>query len=291
MPIPTAYTAEGSLRDSGAVFSVNRIRRPAGFAMETPHYHPYYELFYLISGQCRVFIQHSLYYAQPGDVIFLPPNQLHKTSYVGSHDAERFTITFLPEYIAAFDAMCPEMPVAELFVRHKITLLPERRTRAEELLIHIWQNSTLPPDDYTAADTSAALSMLLVLLGRSPASSQQQAALTDEGIQAAAQFIYDHHREQVTLEQAADVAHISATYFSKKFRSVTGFGFKEYLTGVRLQDGAALLRTTNLSVTEIALACGFTDGNYFGEAFKKANGITPRQLRSGYQNTAQGDEN
>lgn len=58
---------------------------------------------------------------------------------------------------------------------------------------------------------------------------------------------------------------MNPTYFSKKFRETTGFGFKEYLTHIRLQNAAHLLRTTDTSITEIAGICGFSDGNYFGD--------------------------
>ena len=72
---------------------------------------------------------------------------------------------------------------------------------------------------------------------------------------------------------------MSPAYFSRKFKSVTGFGFKEYLTNIRIREAAQLLINTGKSVTDIALECGFGDGNYFGDAFKKIKGISPRDFR------------
>ena len=53
----------------------------------------------------------------------------------------------------------------------------------------------------------------------------------------------------------------------------------EYLTFIRLQRAALELVSTADSVTEIALRCGFSDGNYFKDAFKKKYGVTPSKYR------------
>ena len=73
---------------------LTRKKREQGFSMEDAHSHPVYELFYLTSGTCRVFIGHSIYYVNAGDFILIRPGQLHKTTYESSPVAERVTIGF-----------------------------------------------------------------------------------------------------------------------------------------------------------------------------------------------------
>jgi AraC-like DNA-binding protein len=72
---------------------------------------------------------------------------------------------------------------------------------------------------------------------------------------------------------------MSSTYFSKKFKKVTGFGFKEYVNNIRLKEASNLLLETKYSITNIALKCGFTDSNYFGDFFKKMKGVSPNKYR------------
>lgn len=67
---------------------------------------------------------------------------------------------------------------------------------------------------------------------------------------------------------------MSPTYYSKKFKQITGVGFKEYLTKTRLYEATELLTHTSLNVTEIAIRCGFNDGNYFGMLFGKNLSLT-----------------
>ena len=59
----------------------------------------------------------------------------------------------------------------------------------------------------------------------------------------------------------------------------------EYLTFIRLRSAAHELASTADSVTEVALRCGFSNSNYFKDAFKKQYGCTPRA----YRQRAQGE--
>ena len=57
---------------------VSRIRRSSSFVMKRPHYHSYYEIYYLLSGKCKMFINQDIYYLEPGDMTIIPPLEVHK---------------------------------------------------------------------------------------------------------------------------------------------------------------------------------------------------------------------
>ena len=98
-------------------------------------------------------------------------------------------------------------------------------------------------------------------------------------IQEVATYIYEHYADNLSLEYVADKFNLSRSYLSKKFKTATGFGFKEYIINVRIQNACNLLLETNKSITDIAFECGFNDSNYFGDAFRKAKGISPHKYR------------
>ncbi|MDE6850552.1 MAG: AraC family transcriptional regulator, partial [Clostridia bacterium] len=102
---------------------------------------------------------------------------------------------------------------------------------------------------------------------------------TDRQIVLAAQFISNRYGENITAEDIAAAAGYSPNYLSRKFKESTGVGIHEYLTFIRLQKAAVELVSTKDSVTDIALRCGFSDGNYFKDVFKKKYGVTPREYR------------
>mgnify|MGYP002529753669 CR=1 FL=1 len=101
----------------------------------------------------------------------------------------------------------------------------------------------------------------------------------DADILLATKYIYNNFRKPLTLEDVSSVASLSPTYFSKKFKLITGMGFKEYLNYVRLKHAQTALLTTDSSITDIALEYGFNDSNYFKDLFKKVYGKSPREYR------------
>lgn len=101
------------------------------------------------------------------------------------------------------------------------------------------------------------------------------------GIAEAAAFMESHYMEDITIEQVLEVSHYSQRHFIRLFSTAYNTTPQKYLVSIRLRHACALLKDSTLSITEIALKCGFSDSNYFSRAFKKTNGMTPTQYRSG----------
>ena len=96
----------------------------------------------------------------------------------------------------------------------------------------------------------------------------------------------DLNREDIDLAAISQIVNLSPSYFSKKFKASTGFGYREYLVLVRIQTASAMLLETNKSIAEIALACGFRDSNYLGDAFKREKGVSPSAYRKNSNETS-----
>jgi len=81
------------------------------------------------------------------------------------------------------------------------------------------------------------------------------------------------------LDDLLEIAHMSRSNLMRVFRMATGQPPIEYLVRLRIQRAMELLRSTHMSVTEIALEVGFNDSNYFSRSFRKATGRSPRAYR------------
>ena len=94
-------------------------------------------------------------------------------------------------------------------------------------------------------------------------------------------YLDEHFREPVRLKDLAQLEGITQTHLSHFFAEQLGLTFQEYLTRLRVEAAMYLLKTTDLSVTNISYECGFSDPKYLNQGFRKIVGITPNEWRRG----------
>jgi len=88
-----------------------------------------------------------------------------------------------------------------------------------------------------------------------------------------------HFGEPVRLDELAAIAQMSKRSFIRTFHAATGRSPIAYLIQLRTNRAAALLRSCDESVTEVAFRVGFRDSNYFARQFHKQFGISPQRYR------------
>ncbi len=97
-------------------------------------------------------------------------------------------------------------------------------------------------------------------------------------IRAVIDWTEKHHREEISLERAAEAAGYCRTSFCRFFRRATGSSYITFLRQVRLEDACRLLESGE-SVTDTAYLSGFGDLSWFIECFSECYGITPKQFQ------------
>ncbi len=100
-----------------------------------------------------------------------------------------------------------------------------------------------------------------------------------DNIEIAIEYIHNHFRENLTLQDVADKLFLSAEYFSRRFKQEVGVNFSEYLLELRMQEAYHLLCTTNMRVSEIASSVGIPNASYFTSIYKKYFGVSPAVSR------------
>ncbi len=87
------------------------------------------------------------------------------------------------------------------------------------------------------------------------------------------------HYASVTVDELSREFSFCRSYISHMFRQKNGQTLKSYCNSLKIRDAKALLRETDMSVTEIAYAAGFCDCSYFINTFRKITGTTPLKWR------------
>jgi AraC-like DNA-binding protein len=104
-------------------------------------------------------------------------------------------------------------------------------------------------------------------------------AIKDSHLQKAIAAIHAEPGKDWSVDQLAETAGISRAAFAQKFRRLSGDTPAHYLTRVRVQRAMDLLRSSGDSVERIAEAVGYNDSFVFSKAFKRIQGISPKEFR------------
>jgi AraC-like DNA-binding protein len=106
---------------------------------------------------------------------------------------------------------------------------------------------------------------------------------TSAHVEAAKQYVQEHYATALSLDRAAEVAGVSASYLSKVFRAETGVTFVSWVSAFRLERAERLLRDADKPVHEIGSSCGMNTPAYFIRQFKARYGLTPFDYRRAYR--------
>lgn len=93
-------------------------------------------------------------------------------------------------------------------------------------------------------------------------------------------FIHAKPEAPWKLEKLAKLCHVSVPHLAEVFRRDFGEPPRQYLLRHRIELAAEYLRTSNQSITEIALELGFSSSQHFANVYRKFRGKSPRQERS-----------
>lgn len=92
-------------------------------------------------------------------------------------------------------------------------------------------------------------------------------------------FIQDHYMENISLEEIAAAGNMGKTLCSKLFKKYVSKTPGEYLIYYRIQRSIDLLTKTDLSITEISYATGFSSASHYTKTFREMIGCTPSKFR------------
>ena len=239
------------------------------------HWHEHIELHYILQGTAEFHIDQQILPVQAGDLLVVNPNELHTASCTQSP---------YKSYVLIFDL--PDLSRELAKKRYRFFTLVRNDPTVQTLISRIFSESAQQKLGHKAL-CRALITEFLVYLCRHYADQPfpELAALRRgkalERLNPVLQYVEAHYPERMTVEQLADMMHLSEDRFAHLFREGVQQAPLQYINEVRLRKAMALLRTHEYTVTAVAEAVGFTDYNHFGRLFRKRYGFTPNQVRLG----------
>ncbi len=257
-------------------------------------------------GECIFTIEGEDYLVGRGDLFFIPANQLYRRRPQNGAVCEFFYVHFSADDPA--EAVEEEIPLERA-----------RRLRSEifaDLTRSDYRTSVLSTDAFLAYSNHAReytgdilgqleaaleevlrgdvessmlislrVSLVLVLLTRCCFSSLLSGESTavdgryPARIKKALLYIRQNYTRKITLEELSRYCSVTPQHLARLFREELQISPIQYINRLKISYSKELLRTTSLSVKEVADHLGFENASYFSRLFHKLEGIYPTDFR------------
>lgn len=250
------------------------------------HWHRAVELFYIQSGCLEYATPGGKWTFSAGSGGFVNSNVLHSSRFhQGTERNIQLLHLFDPTFLAGEQGSLIEekyiLPLTASAHMELIPLFPDDPVQAEILELikaaFSWHEQEW---GYELKLREALTQIWLKLLKlTAPAAPLDADRTSDDNIKTLMVYIHEHYRESISVEDLAQMAHISRRSCFRLFQENLHMTPVEYIRSYRLQKACHALVNSNTSVTGIAYACGLGSSSYFGKVFREMYHCTPGEYR------------
>ncbi|OYW30161.1 MAG: hypothetical protein B7Z47_03950 [Chthoniobacter sp. 12-60-6] len=252
------------------------------------HYHVECEITLVVKGGTERLVGNNISSLLPGDLVLLGSNVPH--DYRNLHAAgkpptevEAIVVQFLPELPGHEDWLMRSTmkPIRHLFQRASqgvevtgITRLTATRMVKDMLHVHGMKRVILLLQLLDLLSNSEELKEI-----SSPVLPQPIPGASDR-VSTACEFIAAHLPEPIYVADLAAIVGLGKSAFSRLFKKSTGRTVPQYVNELRIARACLLLAETDLTVSQIAMDCGFVSPAHFQRQFREHQHCVPLVYRS-----------
>lgn len=246
------------------------------------HYHPEFELTYITSSRGQRFVGDHIGEFSAGDLVLIGPNLPHVWRNESRQNPNELAEAVVVQFPPAWDeTVLKTLPEAER-IRHLFARARYGLRFSTVAAVAVDQRLRTLPDLHGMERVIALLTILHTL-----SADPDAVLLASDGFRLLAseaetermkrvlEYILEHFRDEIRVEQIASVAGMVPAAFCRYFRRRTGKSFVEYLNGLRISHARHLLTNADLSVGQVGLECGFNNISHFHRQFRLLTGTTP----------------
>lgn len=292
-------------KDSEFPISVYRVNRKHGIThehdlTEKMHYHDFTEIVIVLQGSAVHYVGGNELLVSAGDIFVLQGYQKH--AFKDASNIEIVNVMFnmkktkhflnvdtfkkIPGYKALFIL---EPQIRNTHQSKHILRLSRKQLARVEFIVNTMSLEQELEEIGHKTIIKDKLEELIIYLSREYSKSNAKEAIALIRISSIIDFMEANFKEELDLNQLADISCMSVRNFQRIFKKATGQSPIDYLIQVRLQKAKYFLRETLMPISEIAIETGFNDNNYFSREFKKVLGVPPSLYRMRFKEELQPD--
>lgn len=244
------------------------------------HYHPEYELTYIVKGNGYRIVGNSYEHFINGDLVLLGQNLPHTWSSKFEDDtfSEAVVIQFSEEFISPFLALNESFLIKNMLE----TSVRGISFKANEELVSKIMDLT----------ETKGINRILKLISILDTLSKEQTKIiapntfhnvvskkNEMRINKVCLFIQNNFGNKISLKQVAGLICLTESNFCKFFKKATGKTYSDYLNEIRINEACRFLIQSEKTINQISYECGFETLSYFNRVFFNKKGMTPSKYR------------
>lgn len=249
------------------------------------HWHSALEIIMPVENWYDVTIKNTSFHVVPGEIIFIPPGDLHELK--APEHGKRFIFIFDLNQLTGIKGFSGIQSLLASPIYVTKDKFPHIYEDIYQTLVQM-RNEYFNNNEYGELTIYAQLINLLVKFGYNHINTTNlfpnvRLYKQKEYVQKfneLLEYIDTHYMEELSLEQVADNIGFSKFHFSRLFKQYTNFTFCDYLCYRRIKAAEEFLMMPDYSITEVALQSGFPSISTFNRIFKQQKGCTPSEYRS-----------
>ncbi|MBQ7974376.1 MAG: helix-turn-helix transcriptional regulator [Clostridia bacterium] len=254
------------------------------------HFHDYIEILYAFGGEYSIWLDGKCFDFSTGDLVLINSCKLHHiVCKQPAVNGGYYCIQFLPSILYESTRKVFEFKYVMPFLTNHTppqSILPASEISNSEiprLMYDMYKETQRQDYAFEFAMKADVYKIFLYILRYWHKAGLNAGKEVNIDLAAKIQNVIDymssHYNEPLTAEQMAENANLSYSYFSRIFKQVTERSFSEYLNYIRISESEKLLLTTDMNITEIALAVGFSTSSYYIQQFKHYKNLSPKQFK------------
>lgn len=228
---------------------------------------------YFLDNKRAEFVQRK-----PGALLFVPSGCNWHGWEVGASSAAYLSVSVDPAYLTALFASTSAAKIASFspdlgFEDHDI--MNAARGMGAEVADHNSLSGML-------AEAYVATIFVRMMRRQKRLRYVQKGGLATASLNRVIQKIEDELTEGISLSQLAKVAGLSVPHFCRAFKQSFGHPPYEFIIRRRIERAKEYLRGSDMTVTEIALSCGFSSSSHFSNTFRREAAASPMEYRAAW---------
>jgi len=238
------------------------------------HWHDYFEFEFVISGTGTHQFNGCEYELKPGSAFLLTQVDFHKV--IPLDNLELCTVMF-PDHIIDSDLISK---LWSLDHTKRILTLPPDKCEDIMHLFNMLFSELKSKDNHKKRYIYDLIECIFIVFLRFAEKDAHVAyPHFNTPIQHALSYIHSHFRSNPSLSEVSKISRYTPNYFCDIFKKITGKTYNKYLNDLKLGFARQLLLSSDLLVTEICYASGFSSLSHFLRLFKSTFGTSPQNLR------------